>query len=160
MSLMSKPKCWRKPGCLTTYCWHIREFLIESCVVSAALLMLGSWGTQFKWRLHVWSENFGILSHSGISEMGSRKEKLWAPWLQCEVAHCYLLGRDTQKVQRFVLLCVGSHWWLRGLLKFLRVRKQAEDPRELGAINCSVSFRGKKNQTVFFSTFFFLPQCS
>lgn len=56
------------------------------------------------------------------------------------------------------IFCVGSHWGLQGLLKSLRVRKQAENPPELGAINCSVSFRGKKkpNQTVFSSLLFFL----
>lgn len=41
MSLMSKPKCLRKPGCLTTYCWHIREFLVENCVVSCCLADVG-----------------------------------------------------------------------------------------------------------------------
>lgn len=42
-------------------------------------------------------------------------------------------------------------------MKSLRIRKHAENPPELGAINCSVSFRRKDPNCFGFSALFIFP---
>lgn len=70
MSLMSKPKCLRKPGCLTTYCWHICEFLVESCVVSWCFVDAGE--------LRDWSRAGSVCGLRALGSSGLVGSQVWA----------------------------------------------------------------------------------
>lgn len=87
---------WLFDNLLLTHLW------VSSRELCGFLMLCWCWGAEglIKSRLRVWPESFGILRPCGFSGMGSRKEKLWAPWLQCEVAYCVTSLAETLKGPR------------------------------------------------------------